>query len=750
MRVIYCNDSNNNYDSLLINSINDDRQSLLSSLSSDNNDNINEVYDFMVVDSVKLMALLLQYCEGLDNSDNMIIIINITNTMLIEDIGQLLRLPVINRRPKIILISSLLTWDGNSRSSVITNYTNEFLKRTPNSSYINEYKAENCLWNMANLSKCEVIIVGTGLMYGGSGYDYSNIMNAVFEDIPCSLLSTQTGKNRIPSIHYNDFSNLIINLIKVSVIDNTSMSYAMYIAATDGNKQSLSDIISSISTQPINEVNESQIIDGFMENKNNMIWSMDLSGPDIPSELTVNFNYINGLNKKFQEIWTEYLSAKNMLPCSIFIAGGPRNGKTEIAKALSSKLQLEYIDVKGCVQFILNLELPLAPEEGVEAPPLLPEIVLRTQLAAALEAKEAEGKKAPKKGEVEVPFDPLTVELTDTLLSAVSAEIVRKCVATNCRLSKVCKQKGFVIDVWQSAVVQNMDDIVELLSSERNGALYEKKTVDESAESPVVEEGKEGEIPIVTEVPKKILENLIELNCSDAKVTQRDLERLGVPEGGLAKASKDQQAAVKNFEASLVAYASKMKPIPLPEDSTETSVMTHEVIMSIEASSLCNTTHLNVTEITVDDAVEAIVQSVLLVHGPIGWMSVTSSAEISPSVETVAEVVTDKNNNNTITISDNDDDEYMKLNNGIMSVLNDAEKELLMSKTDELQKFLGATVLPHVAQGLINIARERPDDPIMYLADYLDSQAKLLESNSEEAAKIEFDLLLKEALNLTI
>ena len=150
MKVLYCNstsnstsnsnststsnsNSNSSSNDSLIDSINNDIQSLLSISNED--ENINNVYDFMIVDNITLMSLLLPYCEGLDDSDNMIIIIDINNnTQLIEDIGQLLRLSIINRRPRFILLSTLLTWDGNSRSNDIVSYTNEFLKRVPNAS----------------------------------------------------------------------------------------------------------------------------------------------------------------------------------------------------------------------------------------------------------------------------------------------------------------------------------------------------------------------------------------------------------------------------------------------------------------------------------------------------------------------------------------------------------------------------------------------------------------------------------------
>ena len=315
-------------------------------------------------------------------------------------------------------------------------------------------------------------------------------------------------------------------------------------------------------------------------------------------------------------------------------------------------------------------------------------------------------------------------------------------------MNKICQQKGFVIDIWQSSVIQNLDDIVELLSGERNGALYEITKSEENLEGVEIEASSSSSS--LSNPPKKLLENLIELNCNDAKVTQRDLEKLGIPEGGLAKASKDQQAAVKNLEASLTSYATKLKQIPLPEDSTEVPIMSHEGIQLIESSSLCSTTRINVTEISIEEIVDVIVQSVLKVHGPIGWMSSLSNNDIPiTTLETIEEFNTNNDNKIPIVIS-NDEDEYMKINNGIMSVLSIQEKELLLSKTDELQKFLNVTVLPYVAQGLINIVRERQEDPIMYLADYLEQQSLLLESESEQQAKKEFDQLLNDALNITI
>ena len=66
-----------------------------------------------------------------------------------------------------------------------------------------------------------------------------------------------------------------------------------------------------------------------------------------------------------------------------------------------------------------------------------------------------------------------------------------------------------------------------------------------------------------------------------------------------------------------------------------------------------------------------------------------------------------------------------------------------------MQGYLVANVLPYVAEGMVRIKRERPQDPIAYLADFLLSKGKSVEQDTIDKALAKFkeDLLLAEEMD---
>ena len=68
--------------------------------------------------------------------------------------------------PRVILLSSLLTWEGCSSGI-------EASKRTPASFLGTQIlKVENHLMSVAKKRGHSVFVIGVGLLYGGSGYDF--------------------------------------------------------------------------------------------------------------------------------------------------------------------------------------------------------------------------------------------------------------------------------------------------------------------------------------------------------------------------------------------------------------------------------------------------------------------------------------------------------------------------------------------------------------------------------------------------
>lgn len=87
------------------------------------------------------------------------------------------------KSPKIILISSLLTWGGRKYHVPIGGTTNEFLARVPVPSEVELYKLENKFHACFTQTGVRMTIVGVGLLYGGNGYDFHEVFKYVFSVI---------------------------------------------------------------------------------------------------------------------------------------------------------------------------------------------------------------------------------------------------------------------------------------------------------------------------------------------------------------------------------------------------------------------------------------------------------------------------------------------------------------------------------------------------------------------------------------
>lgn len=74
------------------------------------------------------------------------------------------------------------------------------------------------------------------------------------------------------------------------------------------------------------------------------------------------------------------------------------------------------------------------------------------------------------------------------------------------------------------------------------------------------------------------------------------------------------------------------------------------------------------------------------------------------------------------------------LNAAVQAIADPAEKEALVGRAAELQKYLVANVLTHAAECLIIIARTRPEDPIRFFYDFLLERGAQIQSTSEAQA----------------
>ena len=101
---------------------------------------------------------------------SMTIVCCIDNHDFIHKYAALISRPSLLRRPRLLLVSTLLTWSGlTSPCTTPIDATNEFLKRTPAPGYMEEYNRENLLWSTCLAYKSGLHIVSIGRIYGKNG-----------------------------------------------------------------------------------------------------------------------------------------------------------------------------------------------------------------------------------------------------------------------------------------------------------------------------------------------------------------------------------------------------------------------------------------------------------------------------------------------------------------------------------------------------------------------------------------------------
>ncbi len=671
----------------------------------------------VVTSSKEYLNLFLNACYKSVNDSVFIIDISCSNA--IEEITRILRLTSVISRPRIILLSSILTWGGITKNNV-TDTTIDFSLRKPFSWCLNEYLDENVLWETVKSVDSELFVIGTGLFYGNSGYDFDGILNQIWISASAApdsiaeyelITSVVHGSNSVPMIHFNDYLALIKHLITYNY-DNP-LPKLMYILASDGTKDCINNIFNRIKSKGgqfnVKYSDDKELLmESIIKDKRQLIWSCNIASPSIEDQLPgFQLQYNEGLLKKWDELWDIYLSSHNLSPCSIIVTGSPWSGKTCVSQLIASKLQLIYVDINVALKYLLSLTndtyLGLCKEmfESV-----------RNEVVNIIEVKANENKKPGKKVEDIQPTDLNNIEINESIISLINAKLLRQTIAIYLNNYIPCKLKGYVVDVWQSGIIDSNESMYELVTwnSEQLVGNYN-------------------------------VESLFEINVADDVLLKRFMDANSITDDPKAKLSKDQQVLMDKFKSTISNYSSLYTKIDKIDNEIVTSINSHPLIADIETSNrtkgFCridisnNNSSLDIQSIST-----CMIEYFLSVHGRMGWPTDYIPVNtIDSSGEVDAEFINNDTAISSECISSNCDDNpfgsLLKINNQL-ETLSVEDKNTLLNKCNRLELFLQATILKPLSSGFINIAREKPSDPIKYLADFLLNESHQVEMQSEK------------------
>ena len=133
-------------------------------------------YDLIIANTSK------DVISNLQNTSLKAAIISLEDIEVASNIIAIARSHIGSKLPKILFLSTLLTWAGTQmnieeKAPMLCDIDN-FLKRLPASGVLETYKMENLCYSMAKINNRNFRCFGIGTIYGASGFDLEHVFRS--------------------------------------------------------------------------------------------------------------------------------------------------------------------------------------------------------------------------------------------------------------------------------------------------------------------------------------------------------------------------------------------------------------------------------------------------------------------------------------------------------------------------------------------------------------------------------------------
>lgn len=664
--------------------------------------------------------------------------------------------------PRIVVVSSLQTWNGRRYHVPISTSVNEFTSRIPTHQSINLYKLENKFHNCMLQKRIQIHIVSLGLLYGGKGFDLNEIFTNLWntdKQKTTFIFSTCNGSNKIPAIHVDDFVKLLV------YVTSTTDTIPFFIPAVDGPSIQLVQFLDGLSRftgktiRPMHHEDAMNMLlqETPIDNKLNLDITFDES--HLHATSGAQRLYSNGLLNNTKSIWDQYVKESVTRASTIFVCGSPFSSKTSLAKILSEQFKIEYISNHTVVNYALQYKRNDVLSEDrvsndttldlaqISDPALAIRIELERSIGVLLSSTKGKGK-----NDKEVDFTQL--ELKREILEGLPVELIRRCIASYLLNNENCLRNGYILDVWGSSIFTSLEDILEVNNP---NAQVQPPLTERSAESNVE--------PAPQYTSDSNPQLIVEIQGREDRSLSRAMQALNIDSNG-GKLSKDQQNQVKTVETLIKDYLAHC------EDVEGTTSKSHKCVKGLEEKGF------SVMRISIDDGddnnvdlndISKKIQSTYEEKfgksptfqpnnnegEPIPTEDVATELvdETNAAVETDYEEAVIPEEEPKLNTNGNNSHQYAieEINQEIAG-LDENSKSKLKKDVDLFQAYLVENVLPHVAEALINIARHGNDgsieDPVLYLADFLQERGQKIQDEEVQQKYERFQALAAQAKQL--
>ncbi|XP_024945261.1 adenylate kinase 7 isoform X2 [Cephus cinctus] len=609
-----------------------------------------------------------------------------------------------------ILISSVMTWsltkplDPEDPELPFTEVN--YRKRKAHPNFKEHIQLEKDVLaankNPALKDKFKTIVLCSGITYG----DEQDILHYLFKmawENSTELPIFGKGRNKIPLLHVRDLVTTVYMLIR-------KWPSLKYIVAVEQELISQRTIVKRIaralSTGKVKHIVQEEAFllpDVNQRNYDAMTINLRIEPAYIINQ-NISWNYEMPFKNNMAAIVKEYKMARNLHPIKIIVLGPPAAGKTRIAHQLANHYRIPYVFVKtlitDTIQKLAN-EVEIARSRKVAEEVSQQDKVKENPSESPDEDQvdeEEEEEEEEDNDEDEIPdVESLQEELNEMRNNLahnngrLSDDILNK-IFFKRLLAKDCQNQGYVIDGYPKTL-------------EQAKSLFGIANDDEP--EAVDDEEEEDEVAMLGGNTKIMPEFVIALEACDEFLIERLINR---PE----KEIQNTHYTEEHMMRRLLEYRQRNTEDNTPLEFFD-ELDIHPLIISIENE-------------TCPDMFETFVRCIKKIgkprnYGPSAKEVADARKRTDSEAFAAATIQREREAIEDFARRREREEKMMEWTN-LLEKLKEEEEEQLCILGEPLRNYLMKYVFPTLTQGLIEVAKLRPEDPVDFLASGIPVQRK--------------------------
>ena len=415
---------------------------------------------------------------------------------------------------------------------------------------------------------------------------------------------------------------------------------------------------------------------------------------ELAKKLKFPWHCEKGIGENIRMLNEEFNANRGLNPVKIFLTGPPASGKTYYAERLAVYYNIPRVHAKELADrafALAKFEEGQGTELGEEIKAKIEEIK-DAMVAQIEEARQALGDDAGEQEEID--REKLKVRLPDELLF----KVLRIRLTDN-----DCRNRGYVLDGFPKTYKQAQEVF-----------LYKPKKLDENGEEiieeePELEEGEEKSWDGYVVRPEIFPKSVILLDGNDNEALLQRIKN-SLPEA-YAQGSHYNETDMKRRNAAYrKANNSAVAEPPLKLFFEEQKIQLHQ--------------ELNCTNTPAEQVLKSLKIYIERFEKPFNYMTFDQESEKAHVAE--QRVINDQKKQEAVEALDREEiverevrrqkEAYTKQR---LEQIKDYERDILDQKSQPIRQYLMDNLVPILTEGLLEVCKRTPEDPVDYLSEYL-------------------------------